>query len=185
MLEKSTKCLRLLSLDAGGGARSFSQLEILKNVMHRVQYELYPNDPDKVVLPCDYFDMIGGTDTGGLLALMFVSLHMSVDEVMEEFARLCEQVYNGKSLGTTARSNNLRSYLTDMMERREFAVDLKLAQSQRDRRSKGDDLQAKVKFRTYRHKSASSLDITVIDAMMATCASRSYFDPVTTGTSFR
>jgi hypothetical protein len=48
-----------------------------------------------------------------------------------------------------------------------------------------DDLQAKIKFRTYRHRSVASLDITLIDAMMATCASRLYFDPVTAGVSFR
>lgn len=33
--------------------------------MHRVKCDEYPNEPDKVVLPCEYFDLIGGSDTGG------------------------------------------------------------------------------------------------------------------------
>ena len=57
-------CLLTLQLD-GGGKRSFSQLEIMRDIMHRLQCDEYPNDPDKVVLPCERFDLIGGSDIGG------------------------------------------------------------------------------------------------------------------------
>lgn len=49
--------LNLLSLD-GGGIRILSSLYILKQVMEGVN----PDCPPK---PCDYFDMIGGVDSGG------------------------------------------------------------------------------------------------------------------------
>jgi patatin-like phospholipase/acyl hydrolase len=49
--------LCLLALD-GGGARGLSALIILKQVMEEV-------NPDAPPKPCDYFDMIGGTSTGG------------------------------------------------------------------------------------------------------------------------
>ena len=42
----------------GGGVRGLSSLLILKQLMKRVN----PEDPPK---PCDYFDLIGGTSTGG------------------------------------------------------------------------------------------------------------------------
>lgn len=49
--------LRLLSLDCGGVCR-LSSLSILKKLMENID----SNSPPK---PCDYFDMIGGTSTGG------------------------------------------------------------------------------------------------------------------------
>jgi patatin-like phospholipase/acyl hydrolase len=49
--------LRLLALD-GGGVRGLSALMILSQLMEAVN----PDSPPK---PCDYFDMIGGTSTGG------------------------------------------------------------------------------------------------------------------------
>lgn len=42
----------------GGGIRGLSSLFILKYLMKRV-------NPDKPPKPCDYFDLIGGTSTGG------------------------------------------------------------------------------------------------------------------------
>jgi hypothetical protein len=68
---------------------------------------------------------------------MFVSLRMSVDEAMEEFAQLCERVYNGKISSATARSNHLQSYLEDLMKRKELAIDLKLGQSPKESRCRG------------------------------------------------
>lgn len=53
------KHFNLLSLD-GGGVRGLSSLIILKHLMESI-------DPNAEVppKPCDYFDMIGGTSTGG------------------------------------------------------------------------------------------------------------------------
>jgi len=48
--------VRLLALD-GGGVRGLSAL-ILQQLMEAV-------DSDAPPKPCDYFDMIGGTSTGG------------------------------------------------------------------------------------------------------------------------
>ena len=49
--------LRLLALD-GGGVRGLSSLIILERLMESI-------DPDSPPKPCDYFDIIGGTSTGG------------------------------------------------------------------------------------------------------------------------
>jgi patatin-like phospholipase/acyl hydrolase len=52
--------LRLLALD-GGGVRGLSTLQILKQLMDVI-------DPESPPKPCDYFDMIGGTSTGGFVS---------------------------------------------------------------------------------------------------------------------
>jgi len=51
------RSLRLLSLD-GGGVRALSSLLILKTIMEMI-------DPENPPKPCEVFDLIGGTSTGG------------------------------------------------------------------------------------------------------------------------
>lgn len=51
--------LRLLAID-GGGVRGLSSLIILEQLMETIN----PDSPPK---PGEYFDMIGGTSTGGLV----------------------------------------------------------------------------------------------------------------------
>ncbi|CAO1601297.1 hypothetical protein XANCAGTX0491_004964 [Xanthoria calcicola] len=59
------QALSLLSLD-GGGVRGLSSLYILDQIMHSVNSKA-KNDPP--LKPCEYFDMIGGTSTGGYHAV--------------------------------------------------------------------------------------------------------------------
>ncbi|KAJ7154133.1 FabD/lysophospholipase-like protein [Mycena filopes] len=84
--------LRLLSLD-GGGIRGLSTLYILETLMHRIQTE---HNLERVPLPCDYFDLIGGTSTGGLIAILIGRLRMSVDEAILCYVEFSEKVF-GKS----------------------------------------------------------------------------------------
>ncbi|RAQ46934.1 hypothetical protein AFGD_011308 [Aspergillus flavus] len=72
--------LRVLSLD-GGGVRGLSSLYILREVMQRLSLE------GKHRKPCEVFDMIAGTSTGGLCATMLGRLEMTVDECIEAYNR--------------------------------------------------------------------------------------------------
>lgn len=70
--------LRILSLD-GGGVRGISSLCILKEIMaqtKRQQRVDAPSERTPAVRPCDVFDLICGTSTGGLIALMLGRLEM-------------------------------------------------------------------------------------------------------------
>jgi patatin-like phospholipase/acyl hydrolase len=58
-----TKGLCLLSLD-GGGMRGLSTLYILKSIMDRLNTERDKEGLSRVK-PCEVFDLIGGTNTGG------------------------------------------------------------------------------------------------------------------------
>jgi hypothetical protein len=50
-----------MSTDAGG-TQGVSQLKILAELMHRLNFEV---KEDELMLPCDVFDMIGGSGSGG------------------------------------------------------------------------------------------------------------------------
>lgn len=80
--------LRLLSLD-GGGVRGLSSLLILKALMIKIK----PDDPPK---PCDCFDLIVGTSTGGLIAIMLGRLRMSVDECIYAYRDFSSKVFVDK-----------------------------------------------------------------------------------------
>lgn len=57
--------LCLLSLD-GGGVRGLSTLYILKGLMSRLNHERQAATLPRVK-PCEIFDLIGGTSTGGYI----------------------------------------------------------------------------------------------------------------------
>jgi len=74
-----------LALD-GGDVKGLSSLRILKQLMELI-------NPDDHPKPCDYFDMIGGTSTGGLVAIMLGRLCMSVDECITAYERLSDGIF--------------------------------------------------------------------------------------------
>jgi len=82
--------LRLLSLD-GGGIRGLSTLLILETIMHRIKSE---ENLENMPHPCDYFDLIGGTSTGGIIALMLGRLRMSVKEAIDCYDNLAGKVFS-------------------------------------------------------------------------------------------
>ena len=70
--------LRILSLD-GGGVRGISSLYVLKEVMaqvRRIRQGASPNQVVETPRPCEVFDLICGSSTGGLIALMLGRLEM-------------------------------------------------------------------------------------------------------------
>ena len=68
--------LRILALD-GGGVRGLSEVLILKNLFQRVDFEENSRRRSAhLPEPWKYFDLICGTSTGGLLALMLGRLRM-------------------------------------------------------------------------------------------------------------
>ena len=53
--------------------RGLSSLFILQRLMQEIQRL---RQEDQVPLPCQYFDLMGGTSTGGLIAIMLGRLRM-------------------------------------------------------------------------------------------------------------
>ncbi|KAJ7911211.1 FabD/lysophospholipase-like protein [Mycena leptocephala] len=84
--------LRILSFD-GGGIRGLSSLLILERIMYRITGGK-TDDVNVVPRPCDYFDLIGGTSTGGLIALMLGRLRMTVADAIKAYDRLAQDVFS-------------------------------------------------------------------------------------------
>ncbi|KAF8071588.1 acyl transferase/acyl hydrolase/lysophospholipase [Lyophyllum atratum] len=82
--------VRLASFD-GGGVRGISSLYILKAIMAKLS-----SDPD--AKPCQYFDMIAGTSTGGLIAIMLGRLQMTIPECIQAYMTLAQQTFSANAL---------------------------------------------------------------------------------------
>jgi hypothetical protein len=197
--------------------------------MHRIHRSTYPEDPATVILPRDYFDLIGGTDTGGLdayfcfshgmnlfyhrlITLLLVKCRMSVDEALDAFYDICETVYVDTTIDAAERSGRLRRCLENILKNKGLPVDLTLGgmiELQRRRNVLGispftlghfahfpnyypgfvvaTSKKALDQFilRTYPIRAYSSVNITFVDAVLATCASQPSFLAVTTGPCLR
>ncbi|KAJ7104794.1 acyl transferase/acyl hydrolase/lysophospholipase [Mycena epipterygia] len=92
--------VRVLSLD-GGGAGALSELIILDRMMYRIRVEGHLNtDPS----PCDCFELIGGSGTGGIIALMLGCLHMSVKDAISAYGTLRPETKMGSAEKFKTRS---------------------------------------------------------------------------------
>lgn len=86
--------LRILSLD-GGGVRGYSMLIILQELMHRTFVELEGRAPKRheIPKPCDHFDLIAGSGTGGLIAIMLGRLRLDLDTCKDVYVRMTRRVF--------------------------------------------------------------------------------------------
>ncbi|KAG9848061.1 FabD/lysophospholipase-like protein, partial [Aureobasidium melanogenum] len=86
--------LRILSLD-GGGVRGYSMLIILQELMHRTFVEIEGRAPKRheIPKPCDHFDLIAGTGTGGLIAIMLGRLRLDIETCKDVYVRMTRRVF--------------------------------------------------------------------------------------------
>ncbi|PVI00123.1 FabD/lysophospholipase-like protein [Periconia macrospinosa] len=89
--------LRLLSLD-GGGVRGLSSLMVLDDLMESIAQEekrlgRRPNNDTTALKPCDYFDLIGGTSTGGIIAVLLSRLRLDCKQCIRIYSTLAQQIF--------------------------------------------------------------------------------------------
>ncbi|KAF3760977.1 FabD/lysophospholipase-like protein [Cryphonectria parasitica EP155] len=86
--------LRVLSLD-GGGVRGYSMFIIIQEIMHRTFVEMEGRAPRRheIPKPADHFDLIVGTGTGGLIALMLGRLRLDLETCKELYVRMTRMVF--------------------------------------------------------------------------------------------
>ncbi|KAL2887333.1 Vegetative incompatibility protein HET-E-1 [Ceratocystis lukuohia] len=92
---------KILCLD-GGGVRGLSSLLILEEIMECIKKSERLSDVPK---PCERFDFIGGTGTGGIIAIMLGRLRMSVHKSIQEYKILANTVFVQKSAPATEPSS--------------------------------------------------------------------------------
>ncbi|KAG8699957.1 hypothetical protein FRC09_006262, partial [Ceratobasidium sp. 395] len=103
--------IKALSFD-GGGVCALSALVTLQEFMRRLQAELGTKNQ---LRPCEYFDMIAGAGTGGLIAILLGRLGMSVDEAIEAYQVILSKTFSEKKLlggDTTFKATNLENAIT-------------------------------------------------------------------------
>ncbi|GLI81004.1 hypothetical protein PoHVEF18_009373 [Penicillium ochrochloron] len=181
------KPLCLLALD-GGGIRGLSELVVLEEIMNRIKYDLGVPE-DEHLLPAEFFDLIGGTSTGGLIALLLGRLHRSVPQARREYVRIAEEVFSlprylkkstfdGQKLekGVKRLLGNDRSE-EKMLEKDGSCKVFVCAVPQQDVKARaGPRL-----FRTYRVRENPSYNCTIWEACRATSAAPSYFESIKIG----
>ncbi|KAF2179206.1 FabD/lysophospholipase-like protein [Zopfia rhizophila CBS 207.26] len=181
--------LRLLALD-GGGVRGLSTLQILKQLMDTIN----PESPPK---PCDYFDMIGGTSTGGLIAIMLGRLGMTVDECIDAYVSLSDRVFRKQRHRLTIKgqvqgrfdSDELERAIKEIVRRQGLAEDV-LLQAAPDAKCKvfvcatsnetGDTVRL-TSYRSPRGRTRLLRTTKIWEAGRATSAASSFFDPIIIG----
>lgn len=70
-------------------------LIILQELMYRayVETEGKPPKRDEIPKPCEYFDLIAGTGTGGLIAIMLGRLRLDIETCMDVYVRMTKKVF--------------------------------------------------------------------------------------------
>ena len=70
-------------------------LVILQELMHRTFVETEGRAPKRseIPKPCEHFDLIVGTGTGGLIALMLGRLRMDIETCKDVYVRMTKKVF--------------------------------------------------------------------------------------------
>jgi len=70
-------------------------LIIIQELMHRTYVEVEGKAPrrDQIPKPCDHFDLIMGTGTGGLIAIMLGRLRLDLETCKEVYVRMTRKVF--------------------------------------------------------------------------------------------
>ena len=70
-------------------------LIILQELMYRSYVETEGKAPkrEEIPKPCDYFDLIAGTGTGGLIAIMLGRLRLDLETCMDVYVRMTRKVF--------------------------------------------------------------------------------------------
>ena len=88
------RTVSLLALDGGGVKGIFSVL-ILHAIMEEITIQSKGiKDAGEKARPCDYFDLIGGTSTGGLLAIMLGRLRMDTSSCLRTYGEMSKQIFD-------------------------------------------------------------------------------------------
>ncbi|KAF2094138.1 FabD/lysophospholipase-like protein [Rhizodiscina lignyota] len=210
-IQEGWKQQTVLSLD-GGGIKGYSTLLILEALFKEIAgIEKLRNgveqEPQEQLLPCDYFNYIVGTSTGGLIAIMLGRLKMRIDECKDAYRQLSNDIFSRPrnfhrlmarpKYDSTKLENKLqeviRRYSPRLRDTDKFSWSAPSLQSKTLITCTKKDEYGCVPhiFRTYqepetiKHDSewtaadqTSSSDLKIWQVARATCAAPSYFRPI-------
>ncbi|KAL1843209.1 hypothetical protein VTJ49DRAFT_2760 [Mycothermus thermophilus] len=194
--------LRVLCLD-GGGVRGLSSLYILERLLYQMKPE---NDPKKRLKPCDVFDVIVGTSTGGLIAIMLGVLEMDIQSCIEAYTTLAQDIFTPRArtkLGG-AFAHKLMGSATFSAQKLEDGIRKVIRENcshmSTGNRAAPEDMpmlgsgrkckvfvctvlenRASYRIRNYQSRTEPGLPMTITQACRATTAAPTFFDPLRLG----
>ncbi|KAI9675964.1 MAG: hypothetical protein M1829_003202, partial [Trizodia sp. TS-e1964] len=184
--------LCVLSLD-GGGVRGLSSLLILKALMAKVNSER-GKDNLPAVKPCELFDMMGGTSTGGIIAIMLGRLEMDVEDCIKAYTKMFKTVFSKKNLPLSIWLKIKGRFKSSVLEEcvREILKDYGLsgAEPLNDGKqrckvfvcAKACEISKTVLLRSYRSDDdLNNIPASISEAIRATSAATGFFDSVEIG----
>ncbi|KAG9231981.1 acyl transferase/acyl hydrolase/lysophospholipase [Amylocarpus encephaloides] len=164
--------------------------------MDRLNYERKSTANLPPVKPCEVFDLIGGTSTGGLIAIMLGRLEMDVDECIAAYINLAEAVFSQKKsrlpfslkgkVAAQFDSSKLEKAIRETIQKRGISE----AELFNDGTKRGcrtfvctidQDTKSIVRLRSYALPEESNIPATICQATLATSAATTFFEPVRIG----
>ncbi|KAK4188534.1 hypothetical protein QBC35DRAFT_193056 [Podospora australis] len=187
MASHGDEAINLLSFD-GGGVRGVSSLVILHDIMKKIQEE---RGLDELPKPCDFFHMMAGTSTGGLIVIMLGRLRMSTAEALKEYDECAEKIFskrNKKRWTVTEkfRGTGMQKVIEEIVKKRGLGEMMK----ESDDPQKGlafvcvmpaSNMGAPRLARTFPSADRWDDDIRIWEAARATTAASSFFKPQVLG----
>ncbi|KAG6901047.1 hypothetical protein C0995_001463, partial [Termitomyces sp. Mi166 len=171
----------LNDLSDDGGVRGLSELIILREIMFRL---MSMENTEVMPKPCDYFDIIGGVGTGGVIALMLGRLRMPINLAIEKYVNFSQDIYSGvkKWKKEKFRASAFESGMRGILESAGFSEGVLMQDDGSSCKSfvvalPSANMTPRI-FRTYKVKANQGYDCTVVQAARATTAAPELFKPV-------
>nr|AET07143.1 vegetative incompatibility protein 2 [Cryphonectria parasitica] len=174
--------INLLACD-GGGIRGVSELVILHELMKAIQEK---GEFARMPKPCDYFHIIGGTSTGGLVAIMLGRLEMSTEEAIAAYDGFASDIFSKRrpSLVEKYKAKQLEATVQRLVRDQGKGI---LMRDGRPRNSKGRAFvctmpeqkhRQTVRLRAYEAAGDKYPNVLIYEAARATTAATTYFRPM-------
>lgn len=194
--------LRLLSLD-GGGIRGLSTLIILQRIMFALDTKV-DQAIERPLRPCQFFDLMAGTSTGGLIAIMLGTMRMTIDECLAAYLDLAPKIFpeegflSGSKAGRLFKSargtarfdaaaleREVKRMVVEQLKKEEGVKFDEAAPLTEGCRvvvcATNKDVNKAVRLRSYRSSWEPSTKCTIWQAARATSAAPLYFDSIAFG----
>ncbi|KZS88177.1 FabD/lysophospholipase-like protein [Sistotremastrum niveocremeum HHB9708] len=172
----------------GGGIRGLSEILTLQDIMTTIkEREHLPSVPE----PWQYFDLIGGTSTGGIIALMLGRLKMPLKEVEKVYIEF------GKHIFSCKKTFGEGKFKTSVFEERIKEIVKRVTTDHNpDTLMKDEDhvgpktfvcalpaanMELPRLFRTYKSQEVDSFNCKIWEAARATSAAPTFFKPMAIG----
>ncbi|KAF8595674.1 FabD/lysophospholipase-like protein [Ceratobasidium sp. AG-I] len=185
--KSNEKGIRLLEFD-GGGINVLGALIIVSEIMHRLQVILGLSE---LPLPCDIFDLICGTGTGGLVAILLGRLRLPITTAIECYVEILRKGFVKKGFSIRIGVDDafsataLERVIGDIVTRHCGRTDARMIDEQiREKECKvmvcamsADAMRGGIPtcIRTYRVAANQGPDCTIIEAARATMATPGMF----------